>query len=49
MFRFVRSSKFRHVYGTPTKRQSCYDNVKDSNTAWDCDLLCVNPKFGAVQ
>ena len=29
--RFVRSSKYRHVYGNPAKKEVSYDNVKVSN------------------
>ncbi len=27
-FRGIRSSKFRHVFGSPAKKQMCYDNVR---------------------
>ncbi|KAG0051759.1 Coronin-like protein crn1 [Gryganskiella cystojenkinii] len=43
--RFVRASKYRHVYGTATRRELCYDNVKVSGNAWDTNLVKVNPKF----
>ncbi|KAL1915477.1 uncharacterized protein VTP21DRAFT_6601 [Calcarisporiella thermophila] len=48
MSRFVRASKFRHVFGTPAKREACYDNLKVSNNAWDTNLVKVNPLFIAV-
>ena len=47
-FRGIRSSKFRHVYGSPAKRQKCYDNVKISKSTTDSNLCAVNPKFLAV-
>lgn len=42
MSRFVRASKFRHVYGTVAKREACYDNVRVSSNAWDSNLIAVN-------
>ncbi|KAI9184292.1 Coronin-like protein crn1 [Blastocladiella emersonii ATCC 22665] len=45
MSRFVRQSKYRHVYGTPNKRDNCYDNVRVSSSAWDTNLVKVNPQF----
>ncbi|KAJ3414223.1 Coronin-like protein crn1 [Chytridiales sp. JEL 0842] len=48
MSRFVRASKYRHVYGTPNKRDQCYDNLKVSRSAWDTNLVKVNPLFLSV-
>ncbi|KAF9542036.1 Coronin-like protein crn1 [Mortierella hygrophila] len=45
MSRFVRASKYRHVYGTAARRELSYDNVKVSGNAWDTNLVKVNPKF----
>ncbi|GBP19644.1 Coronin-2B [Eumeta japonica] len=47
-FRGVRSSKFRHVYGVPFKRERCYDNVKITRNAHDSNFCAVNPKFVAI-
>lgn len=47
MSRFVRASKFRHVFGTSTKKESCIDNLKPSRNAWDSNLVKVNPRFVA--
>lgn len=47
-FRVVRSSKFRHVYGTPLKKEQCYDNIRVSKSSWDSTFCAVNPKFLAV-
>lgn len=47
-FRGVRSSKFRHVYGSPAKRERCYDNIKITKNAHDSQFCAVNPKFLAV-
>lgn len=43
MSRFVRASKFRHVYGTPAKRDGCYDNLRISTNAWDTNVVKANP------
>lgn len=43
--RFVRSSKYRHVYGNPAKREVWYDNVKVSNNAWDTNLLNASGRY----
>ncbi|KAL7748017.1 Coronin-like protein crn1 [Sorochytrium milnesiophthora] len=48
MSRFVRASKYRHVFSTPAKREICYDNLKVSSSAWDTNLAKVNAKFLAV-
>ena len=47
-FRGVRSSKFRHVYGAPAKRQKCYENLKITRNTHDSNFCTVNPKFLAV-
>lgn len=47
--RFVRESKFRHVFGEPYKKASCYDNVNFTKNMWDGGNYCaVNSKFIAV-
>lgn len=43
MNRFVRPSKYRHVFGTTPKRDFCYDNVRVSLNAWDSNMVQVNP------
>jgi len=46
---FVRSSKFRHVFGTGAKRpDNTYENIKVSGSAWDTNLVKVNPKYISV-
>ncbi|XP_031334709.1 coronin-2B-like isoform X2 [Photinus pyralis] len=47
-FRGVRTSKFRHVYGEPAKREKCYDNITITKNAHDSQFCAVNPKFLAV-
>ncbi|OJJ96608.1 hypothetical protein ASPACDRAFT_125317 [Aspergillus aculeatus ATCC 16872] len=46
--RFVRSSKYRHVFGRPTRKEQCYDNLRISRNAWDTNLVKVNPKYLSV-
>ncbi|PGH23902.1 hypothetical protein AJ80_01964 [Polytolypa hystricis UAMH7299] len=46
--RFVRASKYRHVFGRSTRKEQCYDNLRISHNAWDTNLLKVNPKYIAV-
>lgn len=48
MSRFVRPSKYRHVYGTAAKKEGCLDNVKVSNNAWDTNLVSTNGKYVAL-
>lgn len=46
--RFVRSSKYRHVFGTPFKREKCYDNIRITKSPHDSNMCSVNGKFVAV-
>ncbi|KAJ1960912.1 Coronin-like protein crn1 [Dispira parvispora] len=48
MSRFVRPSKYRHVFGTAAKRDGCYDNLRITNSAWDTNLVKVNPRYLSV-
>jgi hypothetical protein len=45
MSRFVRSSKFRHVFGTPAKKELTYDGVKPTRSAWDSNKVAASTKF----
>lgn len=45
MSRFVRPSKYRHVYGNPAKTEVCYQNVRPSNNAWDTNFLAANKQY----
>lgn len=40
--------KFKHVYGSPLKKENCYDNLKITKNANDSLFCAVNPKFLAV-
>jgi len=44
----VRSSKYRHVYGCPAKKELCYECVKISKNAHDTNCCAVNPKHIAI-
>ncbi|KAI9712074.1 MAG: Coronin-like protein crn1 [Bogoriella megaspora] len=46
--RFVRASKYRHVFGRSTKKEQCYDNLRISKNAWDTNLIKANPKYISV-
>ncbi|WWC67163.1 uncharacterized protein I206_101070 [Kwoniella pini CBS 10737] len=46
MSRFVRPSKYRHVYGAKSKVN--YENAKISGSAWDTDLVTAGGKYLAV-
>lgn len=46
--RFVRASKYRHVFGKPTRKEFCYDNLHISRNAWDTNLVKANPEFLSV-
>ncbi|CEH11683.1 Actin-binding protein Coronin, contains WD40 repeats [Ceraceosorus bombacis] len=48
MSRFVRPSKYRHVYGNAAKKEEWYDNIKVSNNAWDTNLIASNGKYISV-
>ncbi|KAI4707297.1 Coronin-like protein crn1 [Alternaria sp. Ai002NY15] len=46
--RFVRASKYRHVFGKGTKKEQCYDNLRISKNAWDTNLIKANPEYISV-
>ncbi|SNX84006.1 probable CRN1 - a coronin, that promotes actin polymerization and crosslinking to microtubules [Melanopsichium pennsylvanicum] len=48
MSRFVRPSKYRHVYPNVAKKEHCYENVKVSNNAWDTNLVAANGKYISI-
>lgn len=45
MSRIVRTSKYRHVFGTGAKNEDQYSNLKPSKSAWDTDKVAGNNKF----
>lgn len=46
--RFVRASKYRHVFGRGSKKEQCYDNLRISKNAWDTNLIKANPEYISV-
>lgn len=44
----VRSSKYRHVFGDPTRKDKCYDNIRLTKNAFDADLVQSNGKYISV-
>lgn len=48
MSRVVRSSKYRHVFGTPAKKEQTYDGIKPSRSAWDSNKVSASSKFVGV-
>jgi len=48
MSKVVRSSKYRHVFGTVAKREECFDDLKATRSAWDSNYISANPLFFAV-
>jgi len=48
-FKVPRSSKFKHVFGNPYKKDRCYEAIRLSTKSTEGGSLCaVNPKFLAV-
>lgn len=48
-FKVPRSSKFKHVFGNPFKKEKCYEAIRLSTHSTEGGNLCaVNPKFLAV-
>jgi len=48
MSRIIRSSKYRHVFGQPAKKEDCYDELKVSRAALDGNYIACSPLFFAV-
>lgn len=46
--RFVRASKYRHVFGQANKKEQCYDNLRISKNAWDSNIVKANTEYIAV-
>lgn len=44
----IRSSKFRHVYGSPFRKEQSYENLRITRNAHDSSFCAVNPKNLAV-
>lgn len=49
MAKVVRSSKFRHVFGTAARKENCYDGLRITKSNWEGSTYCaVNPKYVAI-
>ncbi|KAJ2402649.1 Coronin-like protein crn1 [Coemansia sp. RSA 2559] len=48
MASIVRSSKYRHIFGTANKREECFENLRISVSAWDTNFVAANPKYISV-
>jgi WD40 repeat protein len=48
MSKFVRQSKYRHVFGQALKPELCYSGITLSRNAWDQDYITVNSKFMSI-
>nr|BAD74160.1 coronin [Physarum polycephalum] len=48
MSKVVRSSKYRHVYGTPAKPEECYQDLRVTRSAWDANFIKANTKYFAL-
>lgn len=47
-FRGVRPSKFRHVYGLPSRKESSYTDINIVRSVNDGNFCAVNPQFLAI-
>jgi len=47
MSRFVRQSKYRHVFGKEANRDGSYDQIKVTRSAWDTNNVDAGTKFWA--
>ena len=46
--KFVRASKYRHVFGSPNKPEKTYVSIKVSKSPSESNMCAVNSKFVAV-
>ncbi|KAF7999384.1 hypothetical protein HF325_006060 [Metschnikowia pulcherrima] len=46
--KFVRASKYRHVFGQAAKKELCYENLKVTKNAWDSNIIQCNGKYLSV-
>jgi len=44
----VRSSKYRHVFGQPAKKENCYEGFRPTNCAFEGTFIAANGKWIAV-
>ncbi|KAF8159215.1 microtubule binding protein [Crassisporium funariophilum] len=48
MSRFVRASKYRHVFGQTGKKEYAIENVKLTNSAWDTNIISASGQYISV-
>lgn len=48
MSRFVRASKYRHVFGQQGKKEHGLDNIKVTNSAWDTNVIATSAKYISI-
>ncbi|KAJ7879252.1 hypothetical protein B0H14DRAFT_2709772 [Mycena olivaceomarginata] len=48
MSRFVRASKYRHVFGQPAKKEHGLENVKVTNSAWDTNVVAASGEYLSI-
>ncbi|KAF9038660.1 microtubule binding protein [Panaeolus papilionaceus] len=48
MSRFVRASKYRHVFGQTGKKEYNLENVKLTNSAWDTNVVSASAEYISV-
>lgn len=48
MSRFVRASKYRHVFGQAAKKENGLENVRVSSNAWDTNLLNASAQYLSI-
>lgn len=46
--KFVRASKYRHVFGQAAKKELCYENLKVTKNAWDSNIIQSNGQYISV-
>ncbi|KAG7443881.1 DUF1900-domain-containing protein [Guyanagaster necrorhizus] len=48
MSRFVRASKYRHVFGQSGKKDHGFENVKVTGSAWDANVISASAEYISV-
>ncbi|KAI0758540.1 microtubule binding protein [Irpex lacteus] len=48
MSRFVRASKYRHVFGQPGKKEYGIENLKVTNSAWDTNYIAASAEYLSI-
>ncbi|KAF9528993.1 hypothetical protein CPB83DRAFT_853586 [Crepidotus variabilis] len=48
MSRFVRASKYRHVFGQSAKKEHNFENIKVTNSAWDTNIISASGAYISV-